>query len=151
MLNRRHLRIKVFQAIYAYSNGEKQDLGAAERELNTSIDRIYELFIYSLSVLSELKSFAEKQIEDRKLKRLPTEEDLNPNLKFVNNKALNIISNNKYLQKKCEQLAVNWVDNQEMIKKIFLSVQESDMYVNYMDDAAQDFDQGNKSVWRLRL
>ena len=63
MLNRRHLRIKVFQAIYSYLRGAKSDLAVGERELLSSVNRIHELFVLHASVFTELHSFATKRIE----------------------------------------------------------------------------------------
>lgn len=139
MLNRRHLRIKVFQAIYSYLKGSKSDLGVGEKELMSSIDRIYELFITHLSVLTELHRFAEKQIEDRKLKRLPTEEDLNPNLKFVESKLLSSLVENEDLQKKIEEYKISWVDHDDLIKNLFNSIAESKEYNKFMAVEGDDF------------
>ena len=99
MLNRRFLRIKALQDIYAYQQSESDDLMKAERALLQDVDRLYELFIMQLSFWVEVKLFAERRIEENKNKHFPTEEDLNPNLKFVNNRILNILQNNADLQK----------------------------------------------------
>ena len=58
MLNRRHLRIKVFQAIYSYLRGAKNDMGIGEKELITSVNRIHELFVFHVSFFTELHRFA---------------------------------------------------------------------------------------------
>ena len=62
MLNRRHLRIKVFQAIYSYLRGAKNDLGVGEKELITCINRI-RLFILHVPVFTELQRFASKDLK----------------------------------------------------------------------------------------
>ena len=94
MLNRRHLRIKVFQAIYSYLRGAKSDLAVGERELLSSVNRIHELFVLHASVFTELHSFAYKRVQERKNKRLPSQEDLNPNLRFVDNELLKAFNKN---------------------------------------------------------
>ena len=43
MLSRRHLRIKVMQAIYAHAQTSNADLAVGERELIRSIEKLYEL------------------------------------------------------------------------------------------------------------
>lgn len=140
MLNRRHLRVKVFQAIYAYLRGAKNDLGVGEKELLSGIDRIYELFILHISVFTELNRFALKQIEERKNKRLPTEEDLNPNLRFVNNRMIQSFLESKDLQKKVEQYKVSWVDHEEFIKKLYNNIKESKVYDKYMNADEDNFE-----------
>ena len=138
MLNRRHLRIKVFQAIYSYLRGAKNDLGVGERELLKSIDRIHELFVLHVSVFTQLQSFASKRVEERKNKKLPSEEDLNPNLRFVDNEVLNALTNSIPLQKKVEEYKISWTNNSDIIQKLFKSIEESDTYQKYMDSL--DFD-----------
>ena len=54
MLNRRFLRIKIMQALYAYFRDEKANMEVAEKNLNTTIDKTYELFLYLVSFLSNL-------------------------------------------------------------------------------------------------
>ncbi|MDG1657433.1 MAG: antitermination protein NusB, partial [Crocinitomicaceae bacterium] len=88
MLNRRHLRIKVLQALYAYFQANEDDYTKAEKELFHSVERIYELYIYMLLSFTELKSIAEYRIEENKKKIRPQEEDLNPNVKFINNEVI---------------------------------------------------------------
>ena len=149
MLNRRHLRIKVFQAIYSYLNGAKNDLVVEEKELIKSIDRIYELFILHISVLTELNRFAFKLIEERKKKRLPTDEDLNPNMKFVEHKLLSSLSESEDLQKKVEQFKISWVDNQELIKKIFNSIVDSKEYQQFMSSENSDFDTSKEFIIKI--
>jgi N utilization substance protein B len=84
MLNRRHLRIKVLQSLYAFFQSENADYVKSEKEMMTAIERIYDLYLYLLLTFEELKVQAERRIEDNKKKIRPSEEDLNPNLKFVN-------------------------------------------------------------------
>jgi transcription antitermination protein NusB len=86
MLNRRHLRIKVLQALYAYFQSDETNHGKAERELLASVDRIYDLYLYMLLSFVEIKAVTIARMEEAKLKRMPTEEDLHPNMKMVDNK-----------------------------------------------------------------
>ncbi len=86
MLSRRHLRVKVLQALYAYFQSGGDGLDRGEKQLLLSINKLYELFIYQLSFLVETVRFAEQRIEENKKKHFPTADDLNPNLRFVNNR-----------------------------------------------------------------
>ena len=119
MLSRRHLRVKVMQAIYAFLQGENHDLALGEKELLKSINKIYELYIYILLLLPELLDFAKNRIEERKQKRLPTHEDLNPNTHFVDNALLNKLSTNHALIRERDLRKLSWADESELIKKIF--------------------------------
>ena len=78
MLNRRHLRIKVLQTLYAYFQSNEDNYGHSEKELMQSVERIYDLYIYLLLTFAELKEIAENRIEDSKKKIRPSEEETNP-------------------------------------------------------------------------
>lgn len=138
MLNRRHLRIKVFQAIYSYLRGAKSDLAVGERELLSSVNRIHELFVLHASVFTELHSFAYKRVQERKNKRLPSQEDLNPNLRFVDNELLKALANSTSLQKKIEDFKISWANHGDVIQKLFKSIEDSDTYGKYM--SSENFD-----------
>ncbi len=139
MLNRRHLRIKVMQALYAFFQADNSDLPKAEKQLHASIDKVYELYLYILSLVSEVAEYAVKTQEDSKLKRLPTAEDLNPNTKFANNKLSAEVAANKAFVRALASYKISWSNEQELIKKIFLEVKASELYVQYMSLGESNF------------
>lgn len=55
MLNRRHIRIKVLQAFYAFYQSNNEDVLKGEKELFHSIEKIYDLYIFILLLLPSLK------------------------------------------------------------------------------------------------
>ena len=143
MLNRRHLRIKVLQALYAYFQSENDDYVKAEKELFAGIDRIYDLYLYLLLTFSELRHIAEHRIEENKKKIRPTEEDLSPNLKFVNNEVIRLLEDNKALRKLSETRKINWIGdvNHEIFRKMFLEMREGETYFEYMNNGANGFEE----------
>ena len=133
MLNRRFLRVKVLQQIYAYHQAEETDLLAAERRLLDSVDSLYGLFIRQLSFWPEVRSFAERRIEENMHKNFPTEEDLNPNRKFIRNRVLNALENNKDLRNLQEKYKISWVDDREdLIRGFYNRLREYPEYKEYM-------------------
>ena len=141
MLNRRHLRIKVLQALYAYFQSDEVNYVRVEKELMSAIDRIYDLYLYLLLSFDELKIVAEQKIEEKKNKIRPNASDLDPNLRFVNNRVFLILSESKDLRKISELAKINWIgdEHHEMFKKIFSHVQESEEYFSYMNSENDDF------------
>lgn len=123
MLNRRHLRIKVLQILYAYFQTEDRDAYRSEKELWRSIEKMYDLYLYYLLTFGEQVAFAEKRIEERQNKVRPTQEDLNPNRKFADNKIFREFMNNSDLKKQAEFYKINWVGGLEndLMKKTFSS------------------------------
>jgi len=78
---------------YAYFNSEGGDIKFFENELNNSIQKFYDLYLAFFSLIVEVRDYANHIIELRKGKLLASEEDLNPNLRFVNNKVIADLEN----------------------------------------------------------
>jgi len=64
MLNRRHLRVKVMHSLYAFFQSNNSDLRAGEKELNHSLEKVYDLYIHYLSLLPEIAEVALNISED---------------------------------------------------------------------------------------
>ncbi len=140
MLNRRFLRVKALQSIYAYHQSESSNLPQAERQLLEWVEDLYKLFVYQLSFWVEIRHFAERRIEENKQKHFPTEEDLNPNMKFVNNSILKALDDNKHLMKLEEQYKINWADSREdFIRNMFVKLVETPEYQEYMSNGKTGF------------
>lgn len=134
MLNRRHIRIKVLQALYAAIQSEETDVYIGKKKLMEKFDKIYDLAIYQISFFEEIRNFAENRLEEAKKKNYPTQEELNPNTRFINNRLLNQIRDNKFYQNKVDEIAPNWATEPEMIRNVFYKIHESELYKNYMSD-----------------
>ena len=144
MLNRRFLRVKVLQALYGFHSGSYDDLQKGEKEMMKSIDRVFELYVYVMDLLIEIWEIARSDIELAKQKRVPTREDLDPNLKFVNNRAMAILENNEELTRLRERLKVNWKDEFENNRKLYRELKQSELYGNYMSSRENDFDEDKR-------
>ena len=147
MLNRRFLRIKVLQALYAYIESGEDNINNGIKHLLESIDKLYELFIWQLSFLVETKRFAENKITENKHKYIPTYEDLHPNLKYVNNRVLNAIEDNKDFKKQESALKINWADDpQDVVQKYYKMMKDSPEYKKYMADKTDNFAADKKFI-----
>ena len=145
MLNRRFLRVKALQELYAYLQSHESNLNAAERRLLDDVDNLYELFVYQLSFWVEVKRFAEQRIEENKKKIFPTEEDLNPNMKFVNNRILNVLDNNRHLLKLEQTYKINWAnDRDDFIRAYYVKLMEYPEYQEYMNNGKDGFEDDKK-------
>jgi transcription antitermination protein NusB len=139
MLSRRHLRIKTLQALYAFFQSGNDNLSQGEKLLMRSLDKLHELFITQLSLIIELTDFSRQRLEDAKQKYFPTEENLNPNTRFVDNPIIRKLASNKDLQQNIEKYKINWFLDQELVKKLFVEVKESPEYKEYMESDNDSF------------
>ena len=144
LVNRRHLRIKVFHGLYAYFSDENPDIIKHQKSLIKSVHSMYDLYVQLLSVFDKLHQTAINRVEDGKKKRLPSEEDLNPNMKFIENKALNFFTINNELNKYLEKSKLKWTDSEETFKTIFNEIRESEDFQNYMASEESSLEEDKK-------
>lgn len=151
MLNRRHLRIKVLQMLYAFYQSEEKDWVKVDKELSLSLERLYDMYLFLLLTFEPLVRAAKNKIEDRRKKLRPTPEDLNPNLRFVSNPVMEAIIGSDALNALSNKRKVNWsgAENQEIFRKLFLQVLESENYTLYMMDPSHGWEQDRKYVLQL--
>ncbi|MCE1200239.1 MAG: hypothetical protein LWW85_14830 [Marinilabiliales bacterium] len=139
MISRRIIRTKVLQILYAHHSTPDKSIDASEKELHFSIQKTYDLYHLLLALPVEIAEYAEKLIDLRKQKNFPTEEELNPNMKFVSNRIISRLRKNEELNRYLNQHKLNWSNNQELIRKIFQSLEESDLYKSYMHAEEDNF------------
>ncbi|MFN3874747.1 MAG: transcription antitermination protein NusB [Flavobacteriales bacterium] len=149
MLNRRYLRIKAYQALYAYHQGEQASTAALEKELLQGLARVHDLYLQLLLVFCELRHAAELRMEERKKKRLPTPEDLNPNRRFVDNPIVRALAESEQLRSECAKRRVSWVGHLELFTAMLRQLEESPEYKEYMADPDGSFGKDRAFIVRL--
>ena len=134
MLNRRHIRTKVMQVIYAHKRSEEFNLFTQEMFLKTSMESMYSLYLLLISLLIKVHEKAKDQQLKSQQKHLLTSEDLNPNKRFVQNSVLVQISKSESLKNEFERYKIqNWELDNEYVEVVYRSVVNSDIYLAYMD------------------
>ena len=149
MLGRRHYRIKVFQALYAWFQGGESRQDVAERALLQSIDKIFELYYLQFSFFLEVIEFYRMRSEDAKNKFYPTEEELNPNLKLLENSLILCLQQNKDLRKQINTYKFSWTEEQEMVRKIYLKVRNLKDLRTYFNQTENSFEADRDIVYRI--
>ena len=147
MLNRRHIRVKVMQSIYAMHQNDSDNLEKEEKFLFNSIENIRDLYLIMLSALVELRNSEEAFIEKSSKKHLATAEERNPNTKFINNKVLNMLADSNALSIALEDRKINnWKNNDDYILILLEAVKESDIYKRYMRNRENAFEEDRDFV-----
>ncbi|MDD7884834.1 transcription antitermination factor NusB [Flavivirga sp. 57AJ16] len=140
MLNRRHIRVKVMQTLYAFKGGESDDFTKDQKFLLFSIDNMYNLYLLLISLLLEVQKRAEDDLQKKKKKHLATKEDRDPNKKFVNNQLLKSLRDNLRLKDQLDSHKINdWELDDEYVDVIFKAIVKSDLYKDYMQTRVSDF------------
>ena len=148
MINRILIRIKVMQIVYAYYQKESTDLKVAENELLLSLRRSYDLYHYFLLLIVDVTRMYERMIESRRNKYRPSDEELNPDLRLLNNRLAAMIAENESLLKYVKEHGISWSDDLDFVKRILEMILTSDVYAEYIKNEDDNFDV-DKDFWRV--
>lgn len=120
----------------------------AVHQLEESLDKARELYFRMLLLPVELVNLRDLQIQENMQKYLPTDEDRNPNMRFVENEFVmrlrEIGELNEFVEKnKISMMADERITLENLLKAII----DSDIYKDYMCFPATDF-ASDCNLWR---
>ena len=140
MVNRRHIRVKVMQSVYAMQQSHNDDLVRELKFLKHSIQKMSDLYVLNIQLLVEVQKLAQRKMELSKNKILATKEDLAPNTKFLNNKLINLIGESVSLEGYLELNNLNyWTTDSEYVRIIWEALEKSSLYIDYMNSSDDTF------------
>lgn len=140
MINRRHIRVKVMQSLYAVLHSENSDIVKEEKFLKHSIKRMFDLYVLSLQLLVEVQHLAKQKLEISKKKFLATKEDLLPNTRFVENPIIKILAESNSLKDYIEKHKLNnWKLDDEYVKIIWDHLRKSELFNSYLNAQESSF------------
>lgn len=151
MINRVLIRTKVVQNLYSYVlTRPERTLASALKDLDMCLDKTYELYHYLMRLPIELTHIQEIKLDEARNKYMPTEEDLNPNMKFVNNRLVAALAANEQLQQYAQDHSITWNDDPIFERLMLDKIIKSDLYNDYMaDDEVTDI--GDSLLWQQLL
>ena len=140
MINRRHIRVKVMQSVYAMIKSNDDNIVKEEKFIKYSIKKMFDLYVLLLQLLVEVQKLAVQKQEISKKKYLATKEDLSPNRKFVDNKLIKKLAESASLSLHIEgQNLNNWSKDDEYVKIIWDKLQKSDLFSTYLNTTEDSY------------
>ena len=133
MLNRRILRIKAFKVLYSYAENPSMDLKEAQRQLRLSCEATRDLYLFLLALVRPLTEEAAARIEAARTKFNPTEEERNPNLRFVRNRIAPLLSDDPDFSKIVSRRKLSWDQYDAFLRKLYESVRSKDWFKAYLE------------------
>lgn len=120
-------------------NDTRSALVSAKKSLDESLEKAYQLYHALLWLPVEITRLRSEQIENAKDKYLPTADDLNPNMRFVDNRLVEVIGNSKEMDRyfKSDPGSVRY--DFFTIKQLLDDILKSDIYSEYMAAPSTDF------------
>ncbi|UMB61560.1 transcription antitermination factor NusB [Lutibacter sp. A80] len=150
MINRRHIRVKVMQSVYAMLQSKSDVLDKEEKFLYNSIDKMLDLYVLILRLFVEVKNLEKNNIKISQKKFLATSEELNPNTKFINNQVFKLLEESVSLNNYLEDNNLNyWILDSEYINNIWKVTKESALYKEYIASEKDSFQADKEFVAAL--
>ncbi|MDE6753375.1 MAG: transcription antitermination protein NusB [Muribaculaceae bacterium] len=126
----------------------RDNIEDALKTLAYSMDKARELYFRLLILPVELTNLRERQIDDNRNKYVPTEADLNPNMRFVENGLVEALRNDKDIDEYVERTKLSWMpEDRVMLEALLKDIMDSDLYAEYMEIPTTDF-QIDCEFWR---
>ena len=149
MINRVIIRSKVVQVAYSYFITKEKTIAEAEKELHHSLAKSYELYHALLQLMVELTDLQAQRIDAARNKYLPTEEDLHPNMRFVENQFIKTLRNNADFVEFRKEKPFLWdAAAPDFLRRTLDAIVASDTYREYMNGPFND-ENIDSELWRV--
>lgn len=139
MLSRRHLRVKVLQALYAYFQTETPDMNKGERDLFQSIEKFHDTYLYILLLITELSDMARINAADALQKYIPTEKSTDKSVRFIESPVIRQLLSNRNFLGSTKQRKLTWQKEIELVRKLFMQLKRTDEYREYLENPDTSF------------
>jgi len=147
VVNRRHIRVKVMQSIYAMHQKGSDALEKEEKFLLESIDAIQDLYLIMVSSLIEICKKEIIFLQKSSQKHLATAQERNPNKKFISNAVFKILTESESLSQALKNRKINnWTLNDDYILLLLTDIKNSKLYEKYMHNTTNSFDEDKEFI-----
>ncbi len=128
----------------------KSSLTQAKKSLDDSLNKAYELYISMLLLPCYLTDLEVERIEAAKEKYCPTDEELNPNTRFIDNRYVLAIRESAEIAAYVKNHPIAWDGDYYMLKELLDTIRQSDTYKEYMEAESVTY-QDDCEFWRKVL
>ena len=101
-----------------------------------SLQKSYDLYYYFLLLIIEVTNLQRRILDTRKCKYMPTDEELNPNTRFVDNRFVAQLAENDTLKKYVDEQGLSWSNDEEFIKNVLNTILSSEIYAEIVETFA---------------
>lgn len=146
MINRELIRIKAVQLTYAYFQNGNHNIDIAEKELLFSLSKAYHLYNTLLLLVVAITRMSRKRYEIA-LTKAEREGSALPSPRFAFNKFAIQLEENRQLQEFVEDQHNIWDDKAEFVKNLFLQIEQSEDYKDFINSEEDDYET-HRNLWR---
>lgn len=120
----------------------------ARHALDYSLDKAHELYYRLLLLSVEITRMQDQRLDAAKHKYLPSDEDLHPNMRFVENKFVKALTDNADFQAYVDEKKLTWDADVLLLRGLLDKIIESDLYTEYMSNPKEPDFEADCNFWR---
>jgi N utilization substance protein B len=128
MLSRRHLRIKVMQALYSFFQDGAQDAAKSEKALFASLEKMYDTYLYLLILFVELAECAVNNASDEQQKYFPSQAHVLSSNRIAQLKTIQFLRENQTISEHVKKRKISWSNDHDLVLKIYNEIKKSKEY-----------------------
>lgn len=140
MLNRRNLRVKVLETLYAYSVSDDKEIKKFEKQLLKNVELVDQMYIWTLNLLDEAAGYVTIDAESRANKFIPDERDKIYTTKLDSNTFIESLRRNKTYLERVKRYKVDWSFDPEIVRVIFSKLKDTEEYLDYLKNEDRSID-----------
>ena len=146
MLNRQILRIKIFKTVYARAENPAMTLSQAQAHFDALCQGTRDLYLFMLSLTGALTRLSESRLLAAQGKFHPTEEEKNPNRKFVENSIAPLLEDDPDFQKLLSKKKLSWEQYDVFLWNLYDTIKEREYFMAYMAEPTRSI-QEDAALW----
>ncbi len=120
---------------------------SAKKDLALSLDKAYNLYCDIFCLMANITKAQAENIENAKSKFLATQDELNPNMRFVDNTFIAKLLESPVFASYYEKNATGWTSDYTLLQDLLKEITASQHYIDYMEAENTNFEL-DCEVWR---
>jgi len=137
------------QVLYAHYQHNATTIQNSEKELFHSISKSLDLYHLYILLLLEVRDYAISRIEFGRSKKMASDEEKNPNTRFVTNKVIAKLADCEGVRNYMDKSGNNWVNYKEVVKNLYNEIISSQQYKDYLANEESSFEVDKKFIVKL--
>jgi N utilization substance protein B len=134
MLSRRHLRIKVMQALYSFFQSDNRDMAKSEKALFAELNKMYDYYLYLLLLFNDLAECANNNASDEQQKYFPSQQHVDSSNRIAQIKTIRYLVENKTFKEEVKKRKISWVNENDLVQKTYSEIKKSEEYASFVSN-----------------
>lgn len=147
MINRELIRQKVVQLMYAHYTNTNRPAGTLEKDLISSLDKAYDLYLSLLCLLLEMGRLVGRNYDaaHARSQRLGVKA---PSTRLVSNRFMKQLEENLALKSFKEHQCIDWSGEEELVRNLLNEGLALEAVEDYLNDNAPTTYEKDRELWR---